>query len=339
MLLNKHSADDLEYLAELGYAENPTAEADVKGLRHQLKLRYGKSLSPLWLMGSSIVIGSLAGTILFFILQKYAAEPKVAHSVTPTVQPTKPKVNTLFNTLDTLEVKSLSPTRTLYTNESFSKPLHQKPISIQPDSVYVLNSRLPNVKLTTDETEASSISLKYMANASFLFIHNLKVTNYHQLYFKKNLSIDLENNFGHNLEAANENRETKPLDAFLNSGRQRHYYLHQALSDALYYFSTEQYKNAQTLFYRIKGYTQQDVNCDFYLAMSYYYENEPLTALKYFNLVLENSNNVFLPEAHFYKALCLMETGEPEKGKTLLKQIATEGGFYSPKALLYLNGN
>lgn len=339
MPLNKHSADDLEYLAELGYTKMPTAQADVNDLRHKLKLRYGKSPSPLWLIGSSIVIGSLAGTLLFFTLQKYTTEPKVAHALTQPIQPTKPQVNALFNTLDTLEIKGLNPTRSIYKNESFSKPLRQNPISIQPDSVYVLNSRLPDVKLTTDEKEASPIASKYIANAPFLFIHNLKVSNYHQLYFKKNLSIDLEMNFSHNVEAANENKETKSLDAFLNSGRQRHYYLHQALSDALYYFSTEQYKNAQNLFYRIKSYTKQDVNCDFYLAMSYYYEKEPLTALKYFNLVLESSNTVFLPEAHFYKALCLIESNEPEKGKALLKQIASEGGFYSQKALLYLNGN
>jgi TolA-binding protein len=80
-----------------------------------------------------------------------------------------------------------------------------------------------------------------------------------------------------------------------------------------------------------------DINCKFYSGMCYYFKKDFKSAIRNFNECISHSNNTFLNEAQFYKALSLNESGNKEEAKTLLKQIAAEGGFYSQKAMLLLN--
>lgn len=328
--------DDLEYLSEIGYGLNPDATADVDRLRHQIKTRTHASSFSWKLITASALTGALAGIGLFYFLSSNHHPVSKPLPVTVAEKQSENRDSAFYAQLETIEVKAPSRVQKQFRNESFAKPVHAEPVSLQPDSVYVLNSRLPDIELTPEFSSAGqNLSLKYIANAPVLFIHDLKVSNYHQLYFKKEQMIDLEDGMNKNVDASLESKDSKNNDAFMTMGR-RHYYLHQALSDALYYFSTGKYGDARTLFYRIKSFTKQDVNCDFYLGMCYYYEGDPVKALKFFNLVLDNSNNTFLQEAEFYKALSLANSGDKENSNVLLKKIKSEGGFYSAKASAYL---
>lgn len=330
-----HTKDDLEYLSGMGYAMDPDAAKDVDMLRHKVRTRTRSSSFSWKLITVSALAGALAGIGLFYLLSvtnKPVLKPMIAAIAKE--EASEKNDSALFAQLDPVDVKTHSHAQKHFKNESFSKPAHTEPVSLQPDSIYALNSRLPDVELSP-EPSAQIPNLKYIANAPVLFIHDLKVTNYHHLYFKKEHVIDLEDAIHKSVDASQESKDSKTNDAFMTMGR-RHYYLHQALSDALYYFSTGKYAEARTLFYRIKSYTKQDINCDFYLGMCYYYEQNPAKALKYFNLVLDNPNNTFLQEAEFYKALSLDSTGDKDNSISLLKKIKADGGFYSAKASAYL---
>jgi hypothetical protein len=336
---NKHTPDDLNYLAELGFEAMQGSDLEVDALKKTIKAKTKKRLNQNVLIASSICIGALAGIFLFKIWQAHSNSEKSLVTV-PTNESTKiateeTKItSTPVLQMDTVELVVKSKTQVAYKNESFVKPSIPVPLqSIITDSIYELNSRLPEIDLTTS-TPIPALQLRYIANAPILFLHDLKVTSYHQLYFKKEQVLALDDVLNKSVDASKDKREDDK-DDFTNIGR-KHYYLHQAISDALYYFSRKEYTNAQQLLYRVKSFTKQDINCDFYLGMSYYYQNEYLKALKYFNLVLDYENNTFLQEAEFYKAHSLYELGEQNAALNLFKKIKSENGFYAEKAGLYL---
>lgn len=334
---NKHTPDDLNYLAELGFEAMPGSDMEIDALKETLKSKTNKRLNQNALIAFSICIGALAGIFLFKIWQTHStSEKNVANTPSsPSTKSAETKINsTSILQMDTVELVVKSKTQVAYKNESFVKPSIPVPLqSIVTDSIYELNSRLPEIDLTPPAA-APALQLRYIANAPILFLHDLKVTSYHQLYFKKEQVLALDDVSNRSLDASKDKRENDK-DDFTNIGR-KHYYLHQAISDALYYFSRKEYTSAQQLLYRVKSFTKQDINCDFYLGMSYYYQNEYLKALKYFNLVLENENNTFLQEAEFYKAHSLYELGEQNTAFNLFKKIKNENGFYAEKAGLYL---
>ncbi len=336
---NKHTPDDLNYLAELGFEAMQGSDLEVNALKETIKAKTKKRMNQSVLIISSICIGALAGIFLFKIWQTNSNSEKKLVNIPTNESTTILTEKTTSNStpvlqMDTVELVVKSKTQVAYKNESFVKPSTPAPLqSIITDSIYELNSRLPEIDLTPPSS-APALQLRYMANAPILFLHDLKVTNYHQLYFKKEQLVMIDGGMDKSTDASKETKEANK-DNFLNLGR-KHYYLHQAISDALYYFSRKEYLSSQQLLYRVKSFTKQDINCDFYLGMSYYYQNDYLKALKYFNLVLENENNTFLQEAEFYKAHTLYELGEQNTAINLFKKIKNENGFYAEKASLYL---
>ena len=75
----------------------------------------------------------------------------------------------------------------------------------------------------------------------------------------------------------------------------------------------------------ISSYNDDDMNCNFYLGMSYYYTKNFIKAIDYFNRCIENSNNTFLQESMYYQALSLYESGNKESANKLFKTIADKG--------------
>lgn len=337
---NKHSQEDLEYLSELGFEAVPVSETEIEGLRRSVKARAGFPFNKVMIIGLSLIIGALAGILLF----------QFWNTPSTSISENKPKNQTSLNVkgetvsaensgkkqiiLDTVNVVVNSKAQQTYKHESFVK--QTEPIALQTivtDSVYVLNSRLPEVELSPI-TSQPNVQLRFIPNSPVVYLHDLKITDYHSLYFKKQQMVALDEELHKNLDASRETKD-KNEDAFLNIGRKR-YYLHQAISDAMYYFSRKEYASSRQLLYRIKGFTKEDINCDFYLGMGYYYQQDFKKALKYIQLVLENDNNTFLQEAEFYKALCLQGLGDTDAAMQLFKKIKAENGFYADKAGLYM---
>jgi tetratricopeptide (TPR) repeat protein len=114
------------------------------------------------------------------------------------------------------------------------------------------------------------------------------------------------------------------------------YFLHEALSDALLYFRKKDYNHCISLLNEVGSYTDFDVNCRFYSGMCCYYKRNYSEAIKNFDACITDANNAFLPEAEYYKALSLYESGSTEKAVPLFRKIAEEEGFYSEKAKEFL---
>ncbi|MCC6370380.1 MAG: tetratricopeptide repeat protein, partial [Bacteroidia bacterium] len=199
------------------------------------------------------------------------------------------------------------------------------------DTMELLNLAPHNITEKGIQTTAAD-KLKFAINSPITYLHDLKITDYQKLYFKRVFS----------------SRETGIPAAFADrddmwSGQPRLKanatdYLHEEISRAMNHFRKRDYNACIYSLNLVSGFNENDVNCSFYLGMCYYYKTNYDRAQLYFNQCLENSNNAFYQEARYYKALTLSESGNSSEAISLLKQIAEDDDFYSLKAKEVLVG-
>lgn len=76
-----------------------------------------------------------------------------------------------------------------------------------------------------------------------------------------------------------------------------------------------------------------DVNAQFYSAMSYYAEKDYPKAIEYFLKVEKNGINTFDEEAMYYHAMTLKTLGNIDDANSLFVKVIRENGFYKENAL------
>jgi tetratricopeptide (TPR) repeat protein len=225
----------------------------------------------------------------------------------------------------------------LVIRENFIRPKPRKLAAIDTAlparSVYVDSS----VSVLSGDVDLSALlkqplkeeKLRYMANAPVFYIHDLKITDYRNLYFKRNHFVPVPGTVASS--AAKEG--VTPTSALKQNAD---YFLHEELADAMLQFKKGRYDRCIQTLNVVATYNKEDVNCDFYLGLCYYYKHNYAMAISLLDKCTVSLNNTFLQEAMYYKALCLMESGNADEAQKLFQQITEEGEFYSEKAKGYL---
>ncbi len=323
----KNTMDDLEYLSQKGFEQIPVNDSDLEDLKKKVRAKSFSS-NHLYLMLGSLLLGVGIGAILFFGLHDEPEKrPGLNEIITlgAPVGATSPAEKIIE--LDTVQV----------VIENFINPeavtpkvvTKMKSTKVLVDSVDVIASKPLDLSLLT-AGEMNEEKLKFMINSPVFYLYDMKITNYTTLYFKKNRFIKFTG-----VSAAFSNvYESEPAGSELKQSAE--YYLHEEIATALLLFKKGKYDQAINSLKTVASYNDKDINCDFYLAMCYYYKKNYSQSTELFDRCINNSNNTFLQEATYYKALSFYESGKKEEAKELFRKIAGEKEFYAEKAKGYI---
>lgn len=325
--------DDLEYLSQLGFEKTPASEGEIRMLKKRVRARFYPFVNSISLISVSLLAGALIGALVFYFIQPTATVETSHRGVTEEKLSSQTPEPSTENVLSEIQLDTLNVVKENFQKSTQLRLKNSRNISVS--SVNAVADTLQVVIL--DPAAISSIpsyslterKLKFIINSPVIYIHDLKVSDYTSLYFKKNQFVKFTNARSTSAEYAS-GGETRNNNSGLK--QEATYYLHEELAEALLFFKRGKYDLAIVTLRKITEYNKTDVNCDFYLGMCFYYKKSFSAAATYFDATIENPNNAFLQEAMYYKAVTLSELGNKKEASVLFKKIVEEGEFYSEKA-------
>ncbi len=329
MKKNNTDKSDLEYLADLGFEQVPVNPSDLDELKSKFSSPVRSSGTKFYVSLLSLFAGIGIGLALFYILSDKSPAPvsENKRGEKNDSSAVSPLSKTGVISLDTVVVDKENYIKPgVVLKNEVSKEVG--PSNGVVDSADIIISKPIDLSLL-QKNSVEEEKLKFIINAPVFYLHDLKVTNYSTLYFKKNRFVRFSG-----LSAAYSNT----TDAGAESGFKEtpEVYLHEEIANALLYFKTRQYDQAINSLKLVATFNNNDLNCSFYLALCYYNKKNYSRAIALFDECIGSSNNTFLQEAMFYKALSLYEDNRREEAKVLFKVIAGENEFYAEKAKIYL---
>ncbi len=331
---NKNNMDDLDYLASLGFEQVPVSNDDLNELTKKVKSRTFSYNNSIYFGFISLIIGIFIGVSVFFMIDNtpvlYSSNfsNKILNDTLPVAKniPEKVIVIDTVNVIKESFIKS-KPEIDHVTDNNGNTYYSAN------DSVVMIPSKSIDASVILDKRMSES-KIKYIINAPVVYIHDLKVTNYSLLYFKKNQYVKLPLKGA--LSVAYANKEDLAKNNRIRVKQGADYYLHEEFADALLSFKKSDYAQSIYALTVISSYNDNDINCNFYLGMSYYYKKNYTKANELLEKCIADQNNVFLQEAMFYNVVSLYENGQKEKAIEKFKVIVDEGEFYSEKAKTFL---
>jgi hypothetical protein len=320
--------DDLDYLSRLGFDAVTAPDSDLDALRAKVRSRvfsYGSGFYFSWI---SLIIGVFIGISVFFMMYQPAPDRirfTPAFSIKDTLL-NKSIPDTISVILDTVVVKENFVRKNYMAKAATAaKPPVDAPVS---DSAMVLQARDIDLALALGQSVKEE-KIRFIINAPVFYLHDLKITNYSSLYFKRNQFVRL----GGTPAGSANGTETSQSPVLKESPE---YFLHNEIAQAMLYFKKGRFDQCINTLNTVSAYNPDDINCDFYLGMCFYYKKNYKKAIEYLDLCIVNQNNTFMQEAAYYKALSMYGSGNREQGIVMLQQIAGEGEFYAAKATLFL---
>lgn len=328
----KHkNTDFFDYTAELG--ENKINQLDVEAIFSRIDKRTGASASSS-LQNKFISFLIIAFTLfLLVVLFNKTSIIQIGQKTKVIEGLPKNDIITKANHIDTV-VKEIITSKTL--SHTMIPEIEQQHFMQKNSNQHFSNEiQFEDLPLKqaiikdTIQTKASTDNyLELLPNAPYIYIYDLKITEYQTLYFKNQQSYTIERN---GLDAEYEN-----VNTYLQSKKEMTsllpYTLDLLVKDALKYFNNGQYKKAAILFKELLMYNANDVNALFYSGLCNYYLENPSITVEKMNALLINKNNVFHQEAEWYMALAYLKLGENEQAISLLLKINTKKGFYAKSA-------
>lgn len=319
----KNNLSDLEYLAGLGFEKVPAGPEDFKGLTERLKKR-SKAPGRNYFSAGALLLGIGIGAGLFFVFDPKPEPGKATAAIVKAIESPEPAGNAI--TLDTVTVGP----------ENFIKPAVNEKMETEvtapaPEASVSAEVIIPK-PLDLSLLKAGDIKeekLKYMINAPVFYLHDMKITSYTTLYFKKNRFVKYTG------LPASYSGTNEPVSGTALK-QEPEYYLHEEIATAMLHFKKGRYDQAINSLKMIATYNKEDLNCNFYLAMCYYYKKNYTGAIELLDLCISSPNTTFVQESQYYKALALFESDRKEEAKILFREIATENEFYGEKARAYL---
>lgn len=328
---NKKDTDDLDYLAGLGFEKIPVSNSEIRKLSLKVRRRFFPGGST-GLVILSLLAGAGIAVVVMRGLPSGTSQPEVSRNIPPALSENvkQPEVAEQLIQLDTVRV----------VQENFVSPLAKH----SPATLNTVQDEAGESD-TLDVVPMETISgfqlvgkglterrLRFIINSPVVYIHDLKVSDYRNLYFRKNQFVRIDD-LG--LPAS----QSLPDDATSSRLKQEAtYFLHEELARALRDFNKGRYEQAMNKLQEVEQYNKSDINCDFYIGMCWYHRKNYANAIERLSNCLGNPNNAFLQEAMYYKALALLELGRREEAVQLLKKIEEEGEFYAVKAAGLLKG-
>lgn len=102
-------------------------------------------------------------------------------------------------------------------------------------------------------------------------------------------------------------------------------------------YDNQEYKTSINGFLTILTQYPDDVNAQFYGAMSYFHHDQPVLALELLEKAEKNPISTFREEIQFYKAKCLKMLNRTEESTIIFKSIVARNGFYKAQSQKELN--
>lgn len=313
--MNKEEdTSDLEFLASMGFGAEGANASELDALKNKWAKRQRTKA-----FRNNVIIALVSVTLIAVLLwynqkpQTIATTLRIASKQGVTEEPAA--LVSENKILDSAVVET----------ELFLRPI-AKATSVQASSEVEEHVKVENLATVQAAqlpmNEIKEEKLKFMINSPIFYIHDLKVSNYQLLYFRKNKFV-----------AASGRPANITLDqpnAALNDQPDR--FLHETLAEALLNYKKGLYSPCVTLLNEVGTFNTEDINCDFYRGMAWYHMKHYDKAIPYLSKCEEALNNAFLQEAQYYKALCYKASGQDEKAKNLFQKIVNEGEFYAEKA-------
>lgn len=299
---NKIDIDDLDYLANAGYSVVPDAGAMEEVLLKRLKRRISHGNWWWWLP-----LGILAALLVIW--------PK------PNEKPaSKPLPTTATKRLQ-LKQQEISLPPILVVGEKFIRPTPTPPSPAAPafdtQEVILLEQQRATTPISQEELQAPR------PVENFIFIRDLKITEYGLLYFQYSREVELSG-----LPASSSGRSIVIKENEVK--------LYDILDDALKYFKEGDYAAAMVQFRQLKAYNANDLNSQFYLGICAYHRGWYAQAITYLTVCAETLNPAFKDEAAYYLALCTLKSGDATNGLQQLEAISRSTSFYKQRASDYL---
>lgn len=309
---NAEQDTDLEFLAALGQLAHGGAQPVPSSLQRRWKARFAKSNLRI---NVGIAFLSLLVIGLIFLYNKQTEPLAGTKKIeSPTI---------ISHEAETINVPQVD----VVPEELFERAQPKKsPVTVEQKSELPVAeemqalpmAQLPNLSVQEDK-------LKFMINTPLYYIHDLKVSNYQLLYFKKNKFVPALG-----VPADKISKEEMRLKEAPDQ------WLHLLLAEALLNYRKAEYFQCVQKLNEVGTFNTEDVNCDFYRGMSWYHMKHYDKAIVFLTKCIEASNNAFLQEAQYYKALALEQNGDNEAAQLLFKKIVADGEFYAEKAKLQL---
>ncbi len=156
------------------------------------------------------------------------------------------------------------------------------------------------------------------------YIYDLKVIDYSDVYAKYDLlRHSATGSLSPGLESRTVRRNEPEYDTLTSD-----IVLQRALSN----FNKQQYRSVIILMNLLLKRFPDDMNAQFYSALSYYYLNESAQSESLLIKVLSHRNTAFDEEANWYMANVKLSLNKREAAVELLTKIEKERGFYSEMA-------
>lgn len=106
----------------------------------------------------------------------------------------------------------------------------------------------------------------------------------------------------------------------------------QVFASAMQKFSSKDYPAAQCLFGKVTAADPGNMVGHFYAAVSLQETGNYKKAITEYQAVIRQEDNLFVQQAQWYLALCLLKTDEEEKAYAQFTEIAEKEGYYQDKA-------
>lgn len=320
LLETKMQRDDLSYLSSVSFEQFNVTDAEIMQLTQRIDKKVKGNSTPFNTIFISVLCGLLIGISVFFIIfQKSKTHASV-------FQPTEkewaaiPPTSSISHTDSILPVAEKIPVEHYHTVESKIEETAKVEL-MEPLAIKSLTATIP------PEKDNEEIVFAFTDNAPVIFIHNLKVTNYRLYYFKQSEAITLDDHHGLSAQYGNAADIEKT-----NRSQTSKYYAHKIIQQAMRLFNSKHIANCIEELTLLYNYNHDDANAQFYLGMCYYQLGKYNIAQNYFQKNLDNINNIFHQESEFYKALCLLNTGQTEEATKQLQTIVDNKGFYATRA-------
>ena len=111
----------------------------------------------------------------------------------------------------------------------------------------------------------------------------------------------------------------------------------QKLTEALQKYENQEYNAALDLFSEVLNKDRNNMVGHFYTGVSLQETGKYQNAIKEYETVIVDKDNLFTEQAQWYIGLCYLQTNENKKAYKQFKKIANNQGFYQQKAQAILN--
>lgn len=271
------------------------------------------SIKHVCLAGIAVVVILTFYNFVNSFSKKHNASPnKLVEMTTPTIENNTHTIATPVIALEKKNKRILK--RTTVKPE---KIVLHIPQSIHPIKTFINEANQHN----------KEIKLELVSIANAVYIYDLKVADYFNLYFQSQGQKII--NFNNHIPAFKEN---KSLENSFDNDINTTITLESILKKGLFYFSEESYANSLNEFKKLLALTPNDINALFYVAMAYNKTENYEKAIINFNKVLNHTDRTFGAEAKWYLAKTYVAMQKMDLAKQLFIEIAVENGFYASKA-------